>query len=155
MKMWRIMEKTGLYTDEEIRSIIEEPTHRIIMLSGPTESGKTKLIRSLKSEEKLIISCESFEQAAMDMIRSDNDTFIEAMMSAFFFCPLLCIEDADIVLSGRSILQRRITDFLLEYVREHTAVFTGVSLNKRLYVIREGVERDKLLIIEHSDEQPV
>ena len=131
--MWKLKESGVLYTDEQVRAYIERLPERVILLEGPTMCGKTRLIKEVRAEGKQIISAETMHDAVLYIAKSDNGSFVEAMMSAFSFYPLLCVEDADLIFSGREFTAAAIESFIVEYVKAHTAVFTGLRFTDRAF----------------------
>lgn len=131
--MWRSKESGKLYTDEQVREIMEELPKRVILLSGPTTCGKTRLVKNVRTEGKRIISAETMHDAVLYIAGSDNGDFVEGMMSAFSFHPLLCVEDADLIFSGREYTATAVESFIGEYIKAHTAVFTGLRFSDRAF----------------------
>ena len=67
--MWEVENKT--LTDKEVIEFIEGKPHKLIVMSGPTQCGKTKIVRSIKSGKTHMIRSQSFSDFVYMMIRCD------------------------------------------------------------------------------------
>lgn len=144
--MWKKTDDSKVYSSEEVKKIIEALPHKIFYISGPTRTGKTLLVKSLQVEDKLVLGSGSFQEIIIEMCQNKEISAIDGLLSAFEFYRLLCIEDVDIILTGRTCTQELVSEFLENYLKNGTAVFTGVKLDKYLDTITKTIGMEKLVI---------
>lgn len=144
--MWKKKDDSKIYSSEEVKIIIEALPHKLFYITGPTRTGKTMLVKSLQTDDKLILGSGIFQEIIIEMCQNKEISAIDGLLSAFEFYRLLCIEDVDIILTGRTCTQELVSEFLENYLKNGTAVFTGVKLDKYLDTITKTIGMEKLVI---------
>ena len=144
--MWKKTDDSKIYSSEEVKTIIEALPHKLFYITGPTETGKTLLVKSLQVEDKMILGSGIFQEIIIEMCQNKEISAMDGLLSAFELCRLLCIEDVDIILSGRTFTQEFVSEFLENYLKSGTVVFTGVMLDKYLATITKTLGMEKLVI---------
>ena len=100
--------------------------HKIFYISGPTRTGKTLLVKSLQAEDKLVLGSGSFQEIIIEMCQNKEISAIDGLLSAFEFYRLLCIEDVDIILTGRTCTQELVSEFLENYLKNEKKSYQNV-----------------------------
>ena len=123
--MWEVENK--ILTDKEVLEFIESKPHKLIVMSGPTQCGKTKIVKSIESEKIHIVRADDFSDFVYSMIKYDYTGYSERLLDVYKLFDYLIVEDVDL---GAFMATHRLLDFIDEYVKISTLIFTGVEVCK-------------------------
>ena len=121
---------------DKIYAYIHEMTEaEIIVIDGPTGSGKTRLLNRIKSDTSKTfakMSSEEFCSILLEYLHNDTNTLAMAKDRRFKF-EILCIEDIDVMLSNKLESSYCLAEVAQQLVKSGASVIlTGIDLNKRM-----------------------
>lgn len=124
--MWDIEGKT--YTNKQLLAFIESNPHAALIMSSPC--GKSSLLKNGILDKRLIISSEKFSDFCNIFLRCRHISEINSILSNIFNrYDYLIIEDIDMCYETFNLIHY-ITDFISEYINDHTLIFTGIDIHK-------------------------
>ena len=116
-------------TDIEVLEFLESKPHKLIVMSGPTKCGKTKTVKSIRSDRKHIITSEGFSDFGFMLKRRHTVPEINnIMMTAYQSFDYLVIEDIDMTGGALMLIECYVEDFISEYIDRSTLILTGVDI---------------------------
>ena len=121
--LWEV--ENRMMTDNEVLEFLESNPHKLIVMSGPTQCGKTKIVRSIKSGKTHMIRSQSFSDFVYMMIRCDYLNYNERLLTIYKNYDFFIVEDIDL---GAFMAIHRILEFIEEYVKESDMIVTGVEI---------------------------
>lgn len=121
--MWEV--ENRMMTDKEVLEFIENKPHKLIVMSGPTQCGKTRILKSIKSGKTHTISSQIFSDFVYTMIICDYLNYNERLLTAYKNFNYLIVEDIDL---GAFMAIHRILEFIDEYVKQSDMIVTGVEI---------------------------
>lgn len=126
--MWEV-ENRIMMTDKEVLEYIESNPHKLIVMSGPTRSGKTKIAKSIVSDKKHIITSETFSNFCYMLGKYHTIPVLnKKLLNAYKNFDYLIIEDIDMCFGALNLIENYVTDFITEYVDNSTLIVTGVDI---------------------------
>ena len=147
--MWEV--ENRILTDKEVLEFIESKPHKLIVMSGPTRCGKTKTMKSIKSNRKHIITSEGFAEFVYMLGRYHTVPEInETLLTAYSNFDYLIIEDIDIMDRLLILIERYVKDFVSEYIDRSTMIVTGVD-NFRWGVFWDMYKESKVVFVTYCE----
>ena len=148
--MWEVENK--MLTDKEVIEFIEGKPHKLIVMSGPTRCGKTKIMKSIESDKKHIINSETFSEFGYMLGRYHTVPVLnEKLLNAYKNFDYLIIEDIDMSSGAFNLIDHYATDFIKEYMNRSTIIFTGVD-TFRWGVFWELYKENKAVFVTYCEE---
>lgn len=148
--MWEVENK--MLTDKEVIEFIEGKPHKLIVMSGPTRCGKTKIVRSITSDKKHIITSDTFYNFALMLGRYNAIPLLnEKLFNAYKNFDYLIIEDIDMSSGAFNLMDHYATDFIKEYINRSAIIFTGVD-TFRWGVFWELYKENKAVFVTYCEE---
>ena len=147
--LWEV--ENRMMTDKEILEFIESKPHSLIVMSGPTMCGKTKLAKTIASDKKRIITSETFSNFCYMLGRYHTIPVLnEKLLNAYKNYDYLIIEDIDMFCIALNLIENYVTDFITEYVDHSTLIVTGVDVF-RWYVFWKLYRENKVIFITYCE----
>lgn len=129
-KCWLSTRVLKPFTGNELCNYLIETESRIIVVSGPSNSGKTSIINKLKSKKTVNSVPYTFvtEYICRGIFEKpiSREEF-EAKTSGDFFC----VEDVDFLL-GKSVTQEVMGEMMREISKGCKVIITGIELRKKV-----------------------
>ena len=148
--MWEV--ENRMMTDKEILEFIESKPHSLIVMSGPTMCGKTKLAKTIASDKKRIITSETFSNFCYMLGRYHTIPVLnEKLLNAYKNYDYLIIEDIDMSSGAFNLIDHYATDFIKEYINRSAIIFTGVD-TFRWGVFWELYKENKAVFVTYCEE---
>lgn len=139
--MWINNENTNIYySNEELKNKIlsDLSENRLIILDGQTMCGKTRFLKSLPADLTTISGFYRLLDNYVDLLRTffdDLDAFNshkrELIETYRTHSQIVCFEDIDMPLSGRSASQEEFAYLFREMTETNTVILTGIDIEKR------------------------
>lgn len=149
--MWEV--ENRIISDKELLDFIHTKPHRLLIISGPTQSGKTTIIKNIKSDNKHIITSEGFADFGCMLGRCHTVPEInEILLTAYEIFDYLIIEDIDMSSRAYNLINKYVTDFIQKYVDRFTLIFTGVDIF-RWGVFWDMYRKDKAIFVTYFEEE--
>lgn len=127
--MWDIEGKI-YYTSKQVLDFIASNPHAALIMSGPS-CGKSSLLKNSDLNKKKIVSSEKLSSFCYGLIRYHPISEINSILSNIFDrYDYLIIEDIDMCCGTFNLIDHYITDFISEYINDHTLIFTGMDIHK-------------------------
>ena len=127
--MWDIEGKT--YSTKQLSDYIASNPHAALIISGPSPCGKSNLFKNSDLNNKKIVSAEKLSSFCYGLIRYHPISEINSILSNIFDrYDYLIIEDIDMCCGAFNLIDHYITDFISEYINDHTLIFTGMAIHK-------------------------
>lgn len=125
--LWEV--ENRMMTDKEVLEFLESKPHKLIVMSGPTMCGKTKLAKSILSDKKHVITSETFSGFGYMLARYHTVQVLnEKLLNAYENFDYLIIEDIDLSCGAFNLINLHIADFIKKYTDRFTLIFTGVDI---------------------------
>lgn len=127
--MWDIEGKN--YTSKQLLDFIASNPHAALIISEPSPCGKSNLLKNSDLNNKKIVSSEKLSSFCYGLIRYHPISEINSILSNIFDrYDYLIIEDIDMCCGAFNPIDHYITDFISEYINDHTLIFTGMDIHK-------------------------
>lgn len=139
--MWINDDNASLhYSDEELKNKILTalPDHKLIILDGPTMCGKTNFLKSLPADLTTISGFYHLLENYVDLLRTffnNHDAFNshkrELIKTYRAQRQIICFEDIDMSLAGKSASQEEFAFLFIEMTETNTVILTGIDIDRR------------------------
>ena len=147
--MWEV--ENRMMTDKEVLEFIESKPHKLIVMSGSTQCGKTKSIKSIESDKKHMITSETFSNFCYILGSYHTIPVLnEKLLNAYKNFDYLIIEDIDMCCGAFNLIDHYVTDFITEYVDYSTLIVTGIDVF-RWYVFWNLYRENKVIFITYCE----
>ena len=147
--MWDIEGK--IYTNKQLLNYIARNPHIALIMSGPSPCGKSSLLKNSDLNEKKIVSSEKLSSFCYGLIRYHPISEINSILSNIFNrYDYLIIEDIDMCCGAFNLIDHYITDFISEYINDHTLIFTG--MDNRWNVFWDMYNENKAIFVTYIEE---
>jgi len=155
-----ILNKSKRFTlsQEDALNVIKQNlwSSRVIFIDGRSGSGKTYLVRKLKSTLNNTIEINTSEHITAKIIEfarnsGNNEDLIVSNMISSYSCDILCIEDIDF-LSGREYVLKYLLEFILEFIQRGTVIMTGIDIKSKMKSFINNFDLSLYIEIERGNE---
>jgi len=121
-----------LLTKNELRLVIDNTKTGIFFLDGKSGSGKTHILKELRSNSDRSVVITSYETVKDKLIDSImNNTSLDIPEAA-----IVCIEDVDF-LHGKAQTQKEFAIIAKRLSENSLVIFTGISLRSRVPILMQ------------------
>lgn len=142
--MWRLVGSESIpCCSERLKGEIAASNIRIIFIDGPSGCGKTSFLKTLSNENTAILPCHILlEQWIHHIIHGTDGQQFHSVMLENCQNKILCIEDIDMSLCGRSTSQIEMAKWIIEWAKQIKVVLTGIDIREKCKFLLSHIEDD-------------
>lgn len=142
--MWRLVGGCDSpCCSEQLKEEVATANIRIIFIAGPSGCGKTSFLKTLGNENTVILPCHILlEQWIRHIIHGTDGQQFHSDMLKNCQNKILCIEDIDMSLCGRSASQIEMAKWIIEWAKQIKVVLTGIDIREKCKFLLSHIEDD-------------